>query len=323
MRSKFLKCLILLIAIVASQTCYAETTPAKSSKKGANANLKAAALVTPTHSDIAYGPHERNKLDVWCANSEKPAPLVIFIHGGGFVNGDKSKWRTSPELKLLLDQGVSCAAINYPFRSSKPIQEILHDAARAVQFLRSKSSEWNLDKTRFAAQGGSAGAGTSLWLTTRDDLADPMSSDPVLGESSRVCACVLNATQATYNVGRWSSFLGELPEAFSRSPDEGPAFYGLKTLDELKSPEGQKLATECDMLAWISKDDGAVLCTVKHPDGPFQDRNHMVHHPKHSEEIKRVCELVAVPCIILRDGQEDITTRTVDFLLTQLKVTKR
>ncbi|MEQ1830195.1 MAG: hypothetical protein ABL921_29830, partial [Pirellula sp.] len=44
----------------------------------------------PTRQDVAYGPHERNVLDFYQAKSDKPTPLVIFIHGGGFVGGNKN-----------------------------------------------------------------------------------------------------------------------------------------------------------------------------------------------------------------------------------------
>src|ERR1043165_9459952 len=44
----------------------------------------------PTAADVHYGPHERNVLDFWKAPSEQPTPLVVYIHGGGFVAGDKS-----------------------------------------------------------------------------------------------------------------------------------------------------------------------------------------------------------------------------------------
>src|SRR5919109_664222 len=40
-------------------------------------------LPEPTHADVAYGTHERNVLDVWVAKSDKPAPLLVYIHGGG------------------------------------------------------------------------------------------------------------------------------------------------------------------------------------------------------------------------------------------------
>ncbi len=38
----------------------------------------------PDEENVKYGPHERNVLDLWMAKSDKPAPLVLFIHGGGF-----------------------------------------------------------------------------------------------------------------------------------------------------------------------------------------------------------------------------------------------
>ena len=38
----------------------------------------------PTHADIAYGDHARQKLDLYLADSDKPTPLVFYIHGGGF-----------------------------------------------------------------------------------------------------------------------------------------------------------------------------------------------------------------------------------------------
>ena len=54
-----------------------------------------------------------------------------------------------------------------------PVKGPLTDAARALQFVRSKAKEWNIDKTRIGATGGSAGACSSLWLAFHDDMADP------------------------------------------------------------------------------------------------------------------------------------------------------
>ncbi|MEO2047672.1 MAG: hypothetical protein ABGX16_13990 [Pirellulales bacterium] len=55
----------------------------------------------------------------------------------------------------------------------------MHDAARALQLVRSKATEWNIDKQRIGASGGSAGACSSLWLAFHPDMANPASSDPV------------------------------------------------------------------------------------------------------------------------------------------------
>src|SRR6185369_6057607 len=120
-------------------------------------------LPDPTHANVPYGPHERNVLDVWLARSDAPTPLLVHIHGGGWLGGDKKS--VSPEtLKFMLDHGVSVASVNYRYSTIAPLPAPVHDAARAIQFLRSKAKDWNLDKTRVAAFGGSAGACSSLWL---------------------------------------------------------------------------------------------------------------------------------------------------------------
>ena len=79
-------------------------------------SLLAADPAKPTWVDVAYGPHERNVLDLWQASSDKPTPLIVFIHGGGFSRGDKSSIRGKQAIQQCLDAGVSFAAINWEFR---------------------------------------------------------------------------------------------------------------------------------------------------------------------------------------------------------------
>src|SRR5689334_12091608 len=136
--------------------------------------LQAAAEAAP-EPDVKnekYGPHERNVLDLWKAKSEGPTPLVVFIHGGGFLVGHK-EYVKAELIRRCRENGISVAAINYRFSSQAPFPAPFHDAARAIQYLRSKAREWNLDPSRFGGTGGSAGGGLSLWLAFHDDLADP------------------------------------------------------------------------------------------------------------------------------------------------------
>lgn len=158
---------------------------------------------TPTAAKVAYGPHERQVLDFWKASSEKPTPLVLYIHGGGWQNGDKNSL-SGTAIKQFLDAGISVAAINYRYvkqavelKIEPPVKAPLEDAARALQFIRSKASEWNLDKKRVGATGGSAGACSSLWLALHDDLADPKSADPVARESTRLYCAAVNGAQTS------------------------------------------------------------------------------------------------------------------------------
>src|SRR5205085_2793859 len=154
--------------------------------------------IPPTYAKVAYGKHERQVLDFYQAKSDKPTPLVFYIHGGGWQNGDKN---SVGNVKQYLDAGISVAAINYRYvkngvedKIEPPVKAPLEDAARALQFVRSKSKEWNIDKQRIGATGGSAGACSSLWLAFHDDMADPKSKDPIARESTRLwCAAVLGA----------------------------------------------------------------------------------------------------------------------------------
>lgn len=274
--------------------------------------------VKPDAANVAYGPHERNKLDVYLAKDvSAPTPLVILIHGGGFRAGDKDRWTGEKTLQDMLKNGISCAAINYPFLPDKPVQDILHDCARAVQFLRSKAGEWNLDKTRFAAMGGSAGAGTSLWLATRDDLADPAAKDPVLRESSRLTCAVCNATQATYDVSRWESFLGPAKPEFNTSEAEAALFYHLTSPEALKTEPGKGILRECDMLSWITKDDPPLLLNNTQVVDAPSNRGEWLHCIHHAREIRKQCQAAEVDCIVLQDQPEPKTNAT-EFLLSHL-----
>ncbi len=157
----------------------------------------------PTVADLAYGKHARQVLDFWQAKSEKPTPLVLYIHGGGWQGGDKTSLGAAA-IRQYLDAGISVAAINYRYvkqaaalKVEPPVKAPLEDAARALQLIRSKAADWNLDKKRVGATGGSAGGCSSLWLALHDDLADARSADPVARESTRLYCAAVNGAQTS------------------------------------------------------------------------------------------------------------------------------
>ncbi len=251
----------------------------------------------PTFANAAYGPDERNVLDFWKAKSDRPTPVVVFIHGGGFRAGDKSMASRAGLLQQCLDAGVSYAAINYRYRTTAPIQDVLRDCARAIQFLRSKATEWNIDKSRIASHGGSAGAGTSLWLAFHDDLADPQSADPVLRESSRLACAGSASGQFSYDILKWTDAFGEETVRRFGKEDDAPGFYGLKSDEELRGPLGAKLRADCDMLGLITRDDPPVFLSASRAGGEITDRGAYLHHPKHSQLIYDRCRELGVTAI--------------------------
>ncbi|MBX3412427.1 MAG: alpha/beta hydrolase [Pirellulales bacterium] len=289
----------------------------------------------PTREDVAYGPHERNVLDLWQAKSEAPTPLLIFIHGGGFVQGDKSGVRRNPVIRECLAQGISFASINYRFREHAPIQDILRDAARAVQYLRHHARELHLDPERIASYGSSAGAGTSLWLAFHDDLADPQSEDPVLRESSRLTAAGCLDGQVSYDLRDWAKYVGASP--FERTRAERLQFYGFANEEEASTPEGESTMRDCSMIDLISADDPPVAAACAVPNVESTARSDYVHHPQHAISIGERCKKHGVECqLFLLDDEtsQHLTNETrerarreqavavVKFLLAKLNASQ-
>jgi pimeloyl-ACP methyl ester carboxylesterase len=165
-----------------------------------------AQTVAPTFSDVAYGPKEQQVLDFWKADSQTPAPLIMDIHGGGWRHGPKKPLGRD---QYFLDRGISVAHITYRFTPANQLPVPVMDAARALQFLRSKAVEWNIDPARVIVTGHSAGGCTALWLATHDDLANPDSSDPVERQSTRVMGAVVASAQTTIEPGNVRDWVGE------------------------------------------------------------------------------------------------------------------
>jgi acetyl esterase/lipase len=184
--------------------------------------------------DVSYGPHPKQVMHFWKtpqAAADKPAPLLFFIHGGGWQGGDRMSGLTGM-LPKLLAAGVSVVSTEYRFIKEAmdagiepPVQAPLSDAARALQTVRSKAAEWQIDKARIAASGGSAGACSSLWLAFHDDMADPKSDDPVARESTRLLAAAVTGAQTTLDpvqMKEWTpnSRYGGHAFGFMRNPEK-------------------------------------------------------------------------------------------------------
>lgn len=271
--------------------------------------------------NLKYGEHERNVIDLWIAKSDKPTPLMIYIHGGGFKGGDKSKGYKHAE--GFLEKGISFAAINYRFMPDSQIgvRGCLNDSKRALQFLRYKASELNLEKTKFACMGGSAGAGTSFWLAFTDDMANPKSKDPVEHESTRISAAVGMGAQATYDIERWYEIMDIQGEG---SRQDLAAFYGFKSVDQLKTKEGQVIIDKLDMLDLLTKGDPPFYVNNNHEGGKVDVKNkgHLYHHANHAKALKERAMEVGVEhlCFAPKIGIEDSSDNdVVNFVIKYLQ----
>jgi acetyl esterase/lipase len=248
-------------------------------------------------------------LDLWKAKSEKPAPLVVFIHGGGFRGGSKEALNPAL-LEGCLKAGMAVMAINY--RLSPEVQFPAHylDCARAIQYARLHAREWNIDPARIAATGSSAGAGTSLWLGFHDDLADPKSADPVLRQSSRLtCMAVLGA-QSTYDPRVIQKLIGGKAHEHAALP----GFYGLKS-DELDTPKAHKLYEAAAPINHLTADDPPVYAFYSEPKGPLPADarpGQGIHHINFGLFLKEKMDPLKIPCTIRH--REDVANPTAEIL---------
>ncbi|MDY3551492.1 alpha/beta hydrolase [Gemmata sp. JC717] len=241
-----------LLALASGQAQDAKDEKKKDTKK--QEKKLPTPAIPPTAAGVKYGPDERNVLDFWQAKSDAPTPLVLCIHGGGWVNGDKSSYYGS--VKGYLDKGISVATINYRLMAqanaqkvTPPVKAPLEDAARALQFVRSKAGDWNIDKKKIGATGGSAGACSSLWLAFHDDMADPKSADPVARESTRLYCAAVNGAQVSLDpkvVREW------IPNY-----TYGAHAFGMKNLDEVEKNRDQLAGwiKEYSPIEHVTKDD--------------------------------------------------------------------
>lgn len=272
----------------------------------------------PAAADVAYGPHDRCRLDLYLPEGPDDAvPVVVLLHGGGFTKGDKQEWASRDMTAELLARGIACAAVNYPFVDSMPLQDILRHCGRAVQFLRSNADRLRLDSARVGGMGGSAGAGTVLWLAVRDDLADPVADDPVLRQSSRLACAVCIGTQATYDFSRWESFLGDYAGVIDDADAEAARVYHLPSPAALRSERGRSIRRECDMLAWISPDDPPLLLNNPETAERLRSRNEVLHSIEHARAVRAASAAARVECVVLQD-HPDPKPRPVDFLIQHL-----
>ena len=175
--------------------------PASESTTAASTAL---ASVVPAHADLAYAgtPNPAQTLDVYLpeatvnASEQGHRPLVVFIHGGAWMIGDKAWVRGGTHMQLeqflhlLLRNGYAVASLNYRLVPEGVFPAPIHDVKAAVRYLRAHAHELGINPERIGVAGESAGAHLAQLLAVS---ADQPSLEGDLGNaafSSRVKAAV-------------------------------------------------------------------------------------------------------------------------------------
>ncbi|MDO8970973.1 MAG: family 43 glycosylhydrolase, partial [Saprospiraceae bacterium] len=281
------------------------------------------AVPKPTFSEVSYGTHSRHILDFWKAESDKPTPLVLIIHGGGWQGGSKERANRFVDVKTLLDAGISVAANNYRLMShaqyvTPPVKAPMHDCARALQFLRSKAAEWNIDIARVGLAGASAGACTSLWLAYHDDLADPKSDDPVARQSSKPQHVAVRGAQTTLD-----------PEQMKKwTPNSlyGGHAFGKKDFETFLADRESILPwiNEYSPYALVRKDAPPVVIFYDSPPAMGKEQEDPTHTANFGIGLQQRCRELGVECMVFYPGMPGesytgfTTKHSTDYLIEKL-----
>lgn len=249
---------------------------------------------------VSYGSDPQQVMDVFLPDASAPTAAIVFFHGGGFTGGSRTSGYGG--VVPALTAGLAFFAVDYRLlrtdgTEDEGVIKPLTDNRTAVQFIRRWASLFHVDGARLGAYGGSAGAGTSLWLAYHPDMANPDAGTLLERQSTRLQAVAANSTQATYDVVRWSAdvYASEYPQYTNEVllevqdlRDAMVRFYGLDSalaadagaiLETLAQPHYVAYRADVDMLGLMSADDPPTYLENTNPDvDPLQN---FLHHPLH------------------------------------------
>jgi len=323
-----------VMAIGAAAVVQAADAPAKAAVQPKAAVAKKIAesyAVEPTAKDVAYGTHAKQKLHFWKAASDQPTPLLFFVHGGGWTGGNRSSGLAGL-LPVMLTNGISVVSVEYRFINEAtadgvvpPVKGPLSDAARALQFVRSKAAEWNIDKARIGASGGSAGACTSLWLAFHDDLADPKSADPVARESTRLWCAAVSGPQTTLDPKQMKEWTPNSKYGGHAFGFKGDPAKKLSQFDDFLANREKILPwiAEYSPYALVTKDDPPVALFFSSAPALGQEQKDPTHTANFGVKLQERCKEAGVPCELVYPGAPDVKHPTAQaYLLETLKAAK-
>jgi hypothetical protein len=255
------------------------------------------------YSDIPYSSDSKNDYDLILPKSYTvgdKVPVVVFFHGGGFVQGNKnSLYKKTPikkEMEIYLNGGIAVANANYRLlgnNESQGVIKCLEDAKYLVQRLKYEAPGNGIDPDAIILRGTSAGGSLSMWVALSDDMAEPQSNDPVLRMSSRVAGAVTENVQSSLDVKRWEEVFQEFNFKYDQGLDAEmkARLFGLYGLSAPNGPidrgafesETALYRSKVDFSSFMDQDDPPILAANKPKfAGPPTEKNLIFHHKNHA-----------------------------------------
>lgn len=211
---------------------------------------------TTEYRDLRYGEHkERHTLDLFVPKSDKPLPLIIWVHGGAWQGGSKAG--PNPALQFLA-KGYAVAAINYRLSQHSVYPAQIQDCKEAVRLLRASAKKFNLDPDRFGVWGASAGGHLVALLGATGGEKELQRPDSPHKDVSDRVQCVVDFFGPIDLTRMAAQALAEPAGAKSKFDHDGPNSPESKLVGGPIQKNKEKAAT-ANPINYLDKDDAPVL----------------------------------------------------------------
>lgn len=234
-----------------------------------------AALPRERH-DVAYVENgtERQKLDLFLPSADKPGPypVLVWIHGGRWREGDKSVFSSDEQgmdkfKAALLDRGYAVATMNYRLVPDSRFPDPLHDVSAAIRYVKSHAGELGVDPDRVAVGGESAGGHLAtlegLAASNPDTPADFLGDLPVGGPGADSVDAKVDAVlgfYGQYDLRTRPEDRAQVPACGGSGRPGGPDSTEGQLLDaDPTQGEGRELAGKASPVEYVSPSSPATM----------------------------------------------------------------
>ena len=247
---------IAVAVVAAASLAVAAASPSLAQRRGGD------------QTELSYGQDRLQQLDYW-PGADADAPLVVFVHGGGWKRGDKTMMRDSAKLSAWQAAGYAVASVNYRLVPDATVEQQAADVASAVAYLKANATRLGFDGKRIALVGHSAGAHLVALVGTDPAYfrAAGLAMDDVAG--------IVPLDGAAYNVpdqmGENARLMGETyEEAFGTDPARQRALSPTLHAAAPNAPEFLILHVQRDDGRRQARELGAALTRAGTP-APVQE----------------------------------------------------
>ena len=215
----------------------------------------AATTATPAAQDVAYATASATqKLDLYLPEGDGPFPVVISVHGGGFMMGDKADAMGTTGFDQLLAEGYAVAAVNYRLSSEAKFPAAIEDVKAATRWLRANAASYNLDPDHFGAWGASAGGNLVALLGTSCGADDIEGADLGNADQSSCLQAVVDWFGPTDFLQMDTQFAGtSCPQTHDAADSPESQYLGAPVQDV------PQLAAQANPITYITAEAPAFL----------------------------------------------------------------